>query len=215
MSKKKFAILSRIAYENDINKQKQIARQFGYDIDNEYSNKYHLVMVDKKNKDVIISFRGTNPTDIRDIKSDIEIARNRKEKDERFLEALDLFDKVKAEYSDFKFQSIGHSLGAGLAIYLNEKRGVDAYAFNPASSPFIREKKVGENVVIYRNSDDIISSGYNTKDNKNNIIEIKNDRNYLEYVNTYLQEGALGIAKTLTKEQLKAHSLEQFETDDD
>lgn len=214
MSKKKFAILSRIAYETDLNKQKQIARQFGYEIDAEYSNKYHLVLIDKKNKDVVISFRGTDLKDIRDIKSDIEVARNRKENDERFNEALDLFDKVKSEYSDYKFNSVGHSLGGGISIYLNEKRGIDAYAFNPASSPFVKENKVKDNVVIYRNSDDVISSGYKSKENADNIIEIKNNRNYLEYVNSFLTEGALGIVKELTRQQLKAHELSQFEEDD-
>ena len=209
--KSKFAKISRLAYETDSKKQRELARNLGYKIDNEFSNQYHTVLIDEKNKDVIISFRGTNPTDLRDIKTDINIFKNSKEKDERFNEAVEIFDKVKNEYSDYKFSSTGHSLGGGLSIYLNEKRGIDSYVFNPGSSPLIREKKVNNNVVIYRNSDDIISSGYNTKENKDNIIEIKNERNYLEYLNSFLNEGSFGIAKTLTKEQLRAHELFQFE----
>ena len=91
----------------------------GYRLDPDFNDKYNMVYVGKV---VYLVFRGTSPTDVRDIKSDLEIVRGTEVTNERFREALELADKVHKKYKGKTMITVGHSLGGRLAQIVAKKK---------------------------------------------------------------------------------------------
>jgi hypothetical protein len=154
-----YANLSSLAYEQDSSKK---ARRLGYSVDRELSNENHTVFVDRKTKQVVISYRGTNPKNIDDLAADADIARGKREHS-RFRQAVEVADRASKKYGDDKIELTGHSLGGTQALYVYEKRGHKTRVFNPGSNPLgeqLKKHSSGKQVDIVRHQSDVISSGW-------------------------------------------------------
>tara|TARA_R110002110_G_scaffold62124_4_gene173735 strand:+ start:1646 stop:2725 length:1080 start_codon:yes stop_codon:yes gene_type:complete len=139
----KNAILSKAAYDyyND-----------GYDKAEAELTKYlpnHTILkelsgpnsiVIKKRNHITIAYRGTDWTNLNDLKSDVQIALGNNITDNLF--ALDRFRKadekylaVKSAYPDARITLTGHSLGATQGIHTGRKYDLEGTFFNAGSSP--------------------------------------------------------------------------------
>ena len=121
------AQLGHLAYEPPAKRPKELN---GYQLDEEFNDKYFVVYVGSK---VYLVFRGTSPTDARDLVSDYKIVKGQELSDGRFKESLALADKVHQKYPKKSIITVGHSLGGRLAQVVSKlksyvKKGI---GFNP------------------------------------------------------------------------------------
>ena len=124
------AKLAQLAYETP--KKRPLGIQ-GYNLDKEFNKTYNMVYVGKS--DVYLVFRGTSPTDVRDLVSDYKIVKGEEAGNERFREALKIAEAVHKKYPNKKIYTVGHSLGGTLAQFVDRekdyvKKGI---GFNPGA----------------------------------------------------------------------------------
>ena len=135
-----YAILSKLAYDAETSlKDPHFKKTYDkyhmegrYDIDKELSSANHVTFVDKETGRAVISFRGTRPTNIADIFSDVGIALGLQAFTPRFEEASEVTKRAIKKYGGKDNVDVtGHSLGGAQALYVNNKFGVEAHAYNP------------------------------------------------------------------------------------
>lgn len=108
-------------FAKDIYKDSQQKQLGAYTLDEEISlpSKYG-VYVDSKNKIVINALRGTKPTDIKDLLSDIAIATGKEQNDPQFKTMFKKWQEVIDKYplNEYKHRMVGHSLGGGFIYHI-------------------------------------------------------------------------------------------------
>lgn len=172
------AILSYLSYE-DSNIIRRKCSLFGFEYLEQYQLELcasidvrivkkcsNLVHVFRKGNYIVIALKGTSS--LIDISADYSILYgNRNHR--LFRETLDYVKKICNIYKTYEIILTGHSLGGSLAIYCNERLRHKCIVFNPGSSPIIKEKKVNDEVKIHRHVLDIISLGFLSRENRDNI----------------------------------------------
>ena len=117
----------------------------GFDIDRELSNQNRTVYT--KDGKAIISYRGTdvkNPWNRwKDLGTDALIALGLQDEGSRFKNAEKYAKDTIQKYGAGNVELTGHSLGGSQALYVSDKLGLPAKAFNPGVSPLTIEKKPG------------------------------------------------------------------------
>lgn len=145
------AVLSKAAYEKD---PEAYVRSKGYDLtlDKSLSSKDWSTFVSPSGK-ATIAYRGTRPTNWRDITTDVLIGLGLEGFGSRFQRADRVAQKAKEKYGDV--QVTGHSLGGSLGMYAAKKNNLEAIVFNPgAPKPWYTTKKT----TIYAKAGDPISN---------------------------------------------------------
>ena len=137
----------------------------GYTYNKGLSNKNLSTYVDKQDKKIVISIRGTVPTDYQDLVSDIGIISADKSFNATRLSAhKKMIDEVLQKYPGYKLVLSGHSLGSYLVEQLAETYP-DAHGivFNPGTSLSKTALSTPQsNVIGYRTRGDPVSSGYSS-----------------------------------------------------
>ncbi len=128
-------------------------------VDNK-NNGFHAEVL-SNGKDMIIAYRGTEPTTREDIRNDIAMARNRLPA--QATDAIAVYDKVARENPGMDISVTGHSLGGSLGEIVSGIRGVFAATFNAYG---VR---------------DMFKSGIKLKEN--NVINYVNEKDYIAMVN--------------------------------
>ena len=86
----------------------------------------------------------------------------------QFVQAMNLFDKVKVEYPDADISTTGHSLGGALAEYVAIRNGISSTTYNPPSIVHLLPDNIQEKVrngdylktnVAYVHPGDTVGSG--------------------------------------------------------
>ena len=175
---KKYALFSQATYERDINKRNEILQRDGltkgFFVDEEISGDKNMVFVNKQGE-VVLAFKGTNPKNVEDIIDDIAIANpNVNESDmDRFKRADALYDKVIQKYGqNANIKTVGHSLGAQVALAVGEKHDIETHAYNIGMSVNEAVNTSSQNntnkTYIYRTTNDPVSVGtyFNQNDNR-------------------------------------------------
>jgi hypothetical protein len=105
----------------------------------EMSDLKTAVWRDDKNKRFIVAFRGTVPTDWRDMVADFAIYMGVSQFLNRTKHGLELIKKMKnmiqEHYHGYGIIITGHSLGAKIGLNVAAKSNVVAYLYNIGSSP--------------------------------------------------------------------------------
>jgi hypothetical protein len=169
----------------------------GYKIDPKLSNKNAVVL--EKGDEIVISYRGTVLTNPSDLLADTEILLGRDKikvfLNDRFDEADNLYNKVKAEYPDKEIILTGHSLGSAEAIYVGTKNNTRSVSFNEGTSPlsalFSRfgSRETDKKQTVYITGKDIISNLSILEPYDIRFVSAKDDLNFLSHsINYFLPE---------------------------
>lgn len=115
----------------------------------------------------IVSYKGTNVLDPKDLRADVAIALGRHRSNEEFKKASKIAQQAKQKYQNVV--TTGHSLGGTKAIESANDIGAKAVAFNPGTG--LTGLKAGKHKV-YINEQDIIAS----RVKGTNITKVKGSR---------------------------------------
>ena len=101
------------------------------------SNVDRAVYQHKKTKKVTIAFRGTDPTNWRDLTTDALMTTGWGSWGTRFKNARKITEEVIRRYGKENVVVTGHSLGGAQALHVSQRYGVKAEVFNPYVHPSI------------------------------------------------------------------------------
>lgn len=132
-SPQEYAKLSKAAYMSREDAKGYISEK--YVIDFELSNRNRTVFYDTERETAVIAFKGTDPSNFKDIGSDLYILGNVESLSSRFENAYSAVQRARLKYGYERVEVTGHSLGGSQALYVNRELGVRAYAFNPGAGP--------------------------------------------------------------------------------
>jgi hypothetical protein len=128
------------------NKNLQIARASynnktpnGFSKVRDMSDRRSKVYRDNKNGDIYVGFRGTQPTNLNDLRSDLNILNGTQSKDNRFIESAEKVKNIKQIFPDSKVYLTGHSLGSKISqdIARSQKGIAGSFNFSPGTNPLI------------------------------------------------------------------------------
>lgn len=164
----KYAHLANASYQfNDKRRPEYSYKKAGrylpelrdFDIDHELSGKNSVVLRNDRTGEIHLSFRGTNPKNKGDLGTDAAIMTGAEGETKRFRDAENLFLRAKQKYTDGRFTTSGHSLGAGQSLHVAEKFDIEGHHYDPAVSwkAALRNKAKGARQMIYRTVLDPVS----------------------------------------------------------
>ncbi|MDR0607927.1 MAG: lipase family protein [Candidatus Peribacteria bacterium] len=129
----------------------------------------HNVYVHLNEKKILICYRGTDFSDVKDILSDVQIIFGMNAIDVRIKESLTFYDQVNIKYATYKKRITGHSLGGTICYIVAKHRFPDrTITFNPGSAPnkaflsmmqdtFFKKART-KNITTYKIFGDIVST---------------------------------------------------------
>lgn len=133
------------SYNSPGNRPKDID---GYTLDEDLSTDREAIYANENAKTVIIGFRGTVITDIRDIISDANIVLGSQDRNERFKASLDKYQEVEDKYPNYKIGLTGHSLAGLISILTGQKMGADkivvfngAFGTDPQMTQLLKDSR--------------------------------------------------------------------------
>lgn len=102
----------------------------GWQTDTEFGafNAEHRVY--HKDGKAVVAYRGTIPSNKKDLGADALLAVGLQDKSNRFKRAVRTADKVVAKYGKENVRVVGHSLGASKAAYVSRAKGLKGTGFN-------------------------------------------------------------------------------------
>ncbi len=104
-------------------------------IDDFFNEEKHCIYVNHSLKTVILGYRGTIVTNIKDLMSDVQIILWVATIDERVKESLMVYDSLREKFPDYKKRICWHSLGGTICYIVAKHRIPDrCTVFNPWSS---------------------------------------------------------------------------------
>lgn len=141
----RYARLSSAAYNypQNMSEVRRILKGFGpthvLEIDTDLSTEEHLIVYDIATNEVTVAFRGTVPTNPKDLATDARILAGTQKTTERYKDSIALMQQVQMKYGQMegvpRVTVCGHSLGGGIAAYVAKQYpGIDAHVFNAALS---------------------------------------------------------------------------------
>lgn len=148
-----YALLSSSAYSP----QKEVR---GYKILQKYSSPDRVVY-EHQSGHKIIAFRGTDPTNLRDVSTDLLLATGSEALSHRFHKAEMITQELVQKYGKENVSVTGHSLGGSQAMHVSKKFGVVGHAYNPHTT--LTSALTGANypnVTLHVNEGDPISAFY-------------------------------------------------------
>lgn len=208
---RRYAVLSNLAYDiydkpyevAEANMKKYLPK---HDILPEFSDSNSVVV--KKNNDVIIAYRGTNPTNISDLVADAKIATGIPLTD-RFNESQQKYEAVRATYPDADITTTGHSLGGALGYSVAKNNELDGHFFNMGSSPVdLFSGGTTKPVNIYHTFGDLVSVSKKYMDTRDNFVEVPRPNWLKDTLKNFALYGLAGGA--LKTEFMDIHSLYNF-----
>jgi len=145
----------KIGYLRDKKKQAKVLKRYGYRLDTELSNgRETLVAYNPFNNKVLFIPNGTDPTNERDLQTDLILAVGGLRQTSRYMDTKKTYNEAKKKYSGSNFILASHSLGGGISNYVAQPKD-KVINYNPAYPPNATARP---NVTNYRTQGDIISA---------------------------------------------------------
>lgn len=227
---RRYAVLSSVAYDiynHGYDKANENMKEFlpYHTLDQELSDNNSIVAVKEhpnKKNDVIISYRGTDPFNLSDDLSDLQILSGlpiskNVHLQGRFQEAQNKYDTVKSKYPNENIITTGHSLGGTQAYLIGKRNDINSYVFNAGSSPL--DKLTGSYEDTERNKSthyyvpgDIVG-GSRAIFNNDELVKVEPRKWYQDLIKSLglgLINPALGIASGISAFGNDLHGLQNF-----
>lgn len=132
----------------------------GYRLLKKYSTVDRAVFQYEQSGDVVISFRGTNVKNWRDVTTDIAMVANAPRWSNRFRNAERVTKQLVEEFGAERVTAVGHSLGGSQALHVSNKYGVRAHVYNPyIMTSQIAQQESFPLATIHTNISDPIAGG--------------------------------------------------------
>jgi len=170
----KYARMADASYYTYYKQEENITKSFNtmpelkdFVIDRELTTKNHTIFHNPKTRETVISYRGTDPKNLSDLKTDANIMMGTEKQTKRLKEAEEVFHDTVEKYGNKRDIVVtGHSLGGNQSLHIGEKFDVESHSFNPAVSiaqandakkgKFINNTK---KAYLYRTQQDPVSVG--------------------------------------------------------
>lgn len=140
----------------------------GHFYDRSLSNKRTAVYVNDNMEHIILAFRGTVPSNLRDLLSDskifledFKIRKDEFKKSKYMKEARKAYKSIRKKYGDIEITITGHSLAGRVSIQLAKELNEDSVSFNAGGGDF-GTNQINNLSVHYRAPKDPISIGFAT-----------------------------------------------------
>jgi hypothetical protein len=143
LGKKKFVPTPLQAHDNQIvrivqevynlpdNRQKIIG---DWKLDEDFNEIFHAVYVHLDSKKILICYRGTDFSNLKDIFSDVQIVLGINVIDVRVKASRAFYDQVSIKYGTYEKWVTGHSLGGTISYLVMKHRNPDrCIVFNPGA----------------------------------------------------------------------------------
>jgi hypothetical protein len=169
----KYATLAKASYDRyytNVPKTKiELASHLpNFEVIEDLTDPNSTVLYNNGTNDLVISYRGTDPTNLKDIVADTQILLGTPIENltsscyGRFCEAEQKYIRAKERFPKANISTTGHSLGGKLGLYVAKKNDLEANVFNVGSSPFdaFFESNTSTNkkpINIYHTAGDAIS----------------------------------------------------------
>jgi hypothetical protein len=161
----------KIGYMRDEEKQAKALKQFGYVLDKSLTNREHLTAYDPVNKKLLFIPIGTQPSSMKDIGTDINLAFGRLKETERYKDDKRAFNDALAKYNEDRVVLAGHSLGGTIASGIG--RGQDRIiSLNKGATVGAQTRNNEEAFRIRGDVVSVLGSGIKTIQNPNLLREI-------------------------------------------
>lgn len=161
----------KAGYLRDENKASKVLKKYGYVLDKELTNREHLTAYNPFEKKLLFVPVGTQPTSVKDIYTDIQLATGNLKNTSRYKSDKNAFNAALNKYDEKEAILAGHSLGGTIASGIG--RGSDTiYTLNKGSTIGAQTRK---NEEAFRVQGDVVSalgSGIKTIHNPNLIREM-------------------------------------------
>jgi hypothetical protein len=177
-----------VGYKRDLGKASKKLSRYGYQVDTQLSDpRERVVAYNPKLKKVLFIENGTDPTNIKDLKTDVGLAIGKLPEAKRIADAKSALVKAKEKYNPVHGTVlVGHSLGGGITNSI--AGGSDKVLnYNPA---YTIGQTARPNVQNFRTQGDVVSAFAPSSNTK--TLENKND-------------GSSGV-----QHLLKTHALENI-----
>jgi hypothetical protein len=205
------------------------ANRGGYLFQPALSTPEHAVWYNAYKKDVHVAFRGTVPTNSKDLVSDAMLMARAEGSNARFADAVSTLESLARKYSDTSLSVSGHSLGGQLATHVLHHAS-DATAvciskvatFNKASTPLptgfqFKEARASDQANI-KQAGDVVSEAAEPNDSHTVVLNnyaggglaAHKLESFARTDKTSVSEGRQSVEKNLTKElptRPKSHQL--------
>ena len=174
-----------------------------YDVD--ISTKDHALH--KKGNTIVLTARGTNPSDLRDLRMDKNILLGNFENDKRFKTYEKFYKKAQEKYPQATFITNSHSAGGSQSLFLGHKYDLDSYAFNAGVGTTENWKNLVERQKSRQiiQAGDVISNVALTHNIKNGVLLGKPSVNALtnHQMSNFIGGGILKMIQTIKKKLKK------------
>jgi len=157
-------------YKRDLGKAQKKLSKHGYVVDTDLSDSRERVVAYNKDKGKLLFIEnGTDPTNMKDLKTDVGLGLGKLPQDKRVADAKNALVKAKEKYKAVNGTVlVGHSLGGGITNSI-AGGGDKVINYNPAYTVGQTSRK---NVENYRTKGDVVSvfaPSSNTKVLDNNV----------------------------------------------
>lgn len=157
-------------YKRDLGKAQKKLSKHGYVVDTELSDSRERVVAYNKDKGKILFIEnGTDPTNLKDLKTDVGLGLGKLPQDKRIANAKEALVKAKEKYKAVNGTVlVGHSLGGGITNSI-AGGGDKVINYNPA---YTVGQTARGNITNYRTKGDVVSlfaPSSNTKVLDNNV----------------------------------------------
>jgi dienelactone hydrolase len=142
-------------YKRDLGKAERKLAKHGYAVDRELSNERERVVAYNKDKGKILFIEnGTDPSSLKDLKTDFGLGLGKLPQDKRIADAKNALVKAKEKYNAVNGTVlVGHSMG-GSVVNKIAGGGDKAITYNAG---FTAGEKARDNVTHYRTRGDVVS----------------------------------------------------------
>ena len=137
-----YAKMSSVAYGNTTEGRAKKMKKYGFNDwiqDTELSTPDVAILYNPKTKEVVSSVTGSRFTSskhaLRDVKSDIGIAKGVSRLGSRTKQVKEVVKKAQSKYKEYDHTMTGHSLAGKVVQNISKSTGLPAVAYNIGSSP--------------------------------------------------------------------------------